>query len=261
MHTEERHRLILSLLDPYRVLSIDALIERLDASPATVRRDLAALSKRGLLRRVHGGAVPIESAPMPSRLVGQQTYQVGEILNVKPKRAIAARALKFCKPGDILIIDGGTTTNLLAQMLPDDAFQIFTTSLPIVLSLLQKPRIRLLMSGGEIFREQNIVLSPYEDPVLENFTASRIFIGAQAVTRGGLMQSDPLLVQNERRLIGHAQEIVALVDSSKFSAQASLSVCPLTGIDKLITDNKISDSAAGMIKKAGVELIKVPVPK
>jgi DeoR family ulaG and ulaABCDEF operon transcriptional repressor len=264
MHTEDRHRRILNLLDPEAVVSIDTLTRELRSSPATIRRDLEKLSKLGKLRRVHGGALPPEdgksnSRGAPARLVGQQAYLAGEVLNVKAKRAIGAKALEYVTPGEGVIIDGGTTTNMLAQLLPNAPFQVLTTSLPIVMSLINKTQIRLMLSGGEIFREQNIFLSPYEDTILQNFTAAKIFIGAQAVTQNGLMQSDPLLVQNERRLIARANRVIALVDSSKFSNQASLSSCALTGIHTLITDPGIPDRAKTLLKKAGVEIVIAPV--
>jgi DeoR family transcriptional regulator, ulaG and ulaABCDEF operon transcriptional repressor len=262
MHTEDRHRRILNLLDPEAVVSIDTLTRELRSSPATIRRDLEKLSKLGKLRRVHGGALPpqdgLTDARTPARLVGQQAYQAGEVLNVKAKRAIAAKALEYCKEGEGVIIDGGTTTNMLAQFMPNEPFQVLTTSLPIVMTLIHKPNIRLLLSGGEIFREQNIFLSPYEDTILQNFTAAKIFIGAQAISPNGLMQSDPLLVQNERRLIARAHQVIALVDSSKFTNHASLSSCPLTGIHTLITDEGIADKSRAMLKKAGVEVIIAP---
>lgn len=259
MHTEDRHRRILNLLDPEAVVSIETLTRELKSSPATIRRDLEKLSKLGKLRRVHGGALPPDpggaDSRAPARLVGQQAYLESEIVNVKAKRAIGAKALEYCQPGEGIIIDGGTTTNMMAEQMPNEPFQVLTTSLPIVLSLLQKPQIRLLLSGGEIFREQNIFLSPYEDTILQNFAAAKIFIGAQAVTASGLMQSDALLVQNERRLIARSQQVIALVDSSKFTDHATLSVCALSGIHTLITDKGIGDKARAMLKKAGVELV------
>jgi DeoR family transcriptional regulator, ulaG and ulaABCDEF operon transcriptional repressor len=262
MHTEDRHRRILNLLDPEAVVSIDTLTRELRSSPATIRRDLEKLSKLGKLRRVHGGALPPQdgeaNARAPARLVGQQPYLASEVLNVRAKRAIGAKALEFCRTGEGVIIDGGTTTNMLAQLMPNEPFQVMTTSLPIVLTLIDKPQIRLILSGGEIFREQNIFLSPYEDTILQNFTAAKIFIGAQAVSTNGLMQSDPLLVQNERRLIARAHQVIALVDSSKFTSHASLSSCPLSGIHTLITDEGIPDKARAMLKKAGVEVIIAP---
>lgn len=262
MHTEDRHRRILNLLDPEAVVSIDTLTRELRSSPATIRRDLEKLSKLGKLRRVHGGALPpqdgVADTRTPARLVGQQAYQAGEVLNVKSKRAIAAKALEYCREGEGVIIDGGTTTNMLAQLMPNEPFQVLTTSLPIVMTLINKPNIRLLLSGGEIFREQNIFLSPYEDTILQNFTAAKIFIGAQAISQSGLMQSDPLLVQNERRLIARAHQVIALVDSSKFTNHASLSSCPLSGIHTLITDEGIPDKSRSLLKKAGVEVVIAP---
>ena len=113
--------------------------------------------------------------------------------------------------------------------------------------------------GGEVFREQNIILNPYEDGILQYYAAESFFLGAQAITGAGLMQSDPLLVQSQRRLLARAKRVVVLVDSSKFEAAAPLSVCALASIDTIVTDSRISSAAQEMIAKTPIRLIRVKV--
>jgi len=112
-----------------------------------------------------------------------------------------------------------------------------------------------MLSGGAIYREQNIILSPFENDVTRNFYARRMFMGAQGVGPLGLMEADPLLIQAEEKLIGQADELIVLVDSSKFEARSSLVLCPLDRIDIVITDAGITDRAAAMLEAADIKLI------
>lgn len=267
MHLLDRWRLIVANLSPDQVTSVEQLCERLNVSSATIRRDLAELDKRGELKRIRGGAVPVKSDATSARrndrgdaaprLKGQIAFDATQIENLAEKKAIAAKAIQLCKANQSIIIDGGTTTFVMASSLPDLPFHVLTTSLPILNILMEKPGIQITLPGGQVFREQSIVLNPYNDDILENFSAAAIFIGAQAVSKRGLQQTDPLLVQTERRLLERADRVVVLADSSKFSADASLAVCPLSDIDVIITDSSVSQSHQDMVQNAGVELLVV----
>jgi len=101
------------------------------------------------------------------------------------------------------------------------------------------------------------VLDPFDDTSTRSFHASRMFIGAAAVNRYGLMQSDIVLVQAERKLLGLTDELIALVDSSKFHASAGHLLCDLSKVSTLITDSDISDASAKMLESKGVRLIVV----
>ena len=139
-------------------------------------------------------------------------------------------------------------------MMADDAYHVLTTSVPILQCLFERPRIKVTVPGGELIRDQGIILNPYEDGILQHFAARRMFIGCQALTRNGLMQTDTLLVQSERRLIERAAEVIVLADSSKIDAPASLSVCPLKDIDIVITDDKIDPNAVRWLNAHDIEV-------
>ena len=136
--------------------------------------------------------------------------------------------------------------------------QVFTNSFPIAEHLLKNSTNTVLLSGGIIYREQNIILSPFDNDVTRNFYAKRMFMGAAGIGPLGLMEQDPLLIQAEQKLIGQAEELIVLVDSSKFANRSSLILCPLDRIDTIITDDGIDDRTAAMFEAAGVTLIVVP---
>lgn len=262
MHFQDRWKRIIDELSLDRVTSVDELTERLGVSPATIRRDLNELDSLGYLLRVRGGAMRAESKAYKTGtedrrsegLQGQPAFLETVISNAAAKRAIARTALDFLTPGLSMIIDGGTTTYTMASMMPNEPYHVLTTSIAILQGLINRPKVRVTLPGGEFFREQSIILNPYEDGILQHFTAARMFIGCQALTRNGLLQTDGLLVQSERRLIERANEIIVLADSSKINASGSLAVCPLSRIDVLITDDGIAPDAVAWLKGAGVDV-------
>ncbi|HTM82556.1 DeoR/GlpR family DNA-binding transcription regulator [Asticcacaulis sp.] len=262
MHLQDRWKRIIDELNSERVTSVEELTERLGVSPATIRRDLNELHELGHLLRVRGGATRADSTIQNPRagddrrsgLTGQSAFADSVITNAAAKRAIARLALSYITPGLSMIIDGGTTTFMMASMMADEPYHVLTTSVPILQCLFERPRIKVTVPGGELFRDQSIILNPYDDGILQHFAAQRMFIGCQALTRNGLLQTDTLLVQSERRLMERASEVIVLADSSKIDAPASLSVCPLKDIDVLITDENIDPSAVRWLNAHDIEV-------
>ncbi|WP_299479440.1 DeoR/GlpR family DNA-binding transcription regulator [uncultured Roseibium sp.] len=257
MHEKERHRIILSAVQDRPVVTVQELVALTDSSEATIRRDIAQLHVQKKLRRVRGGAESIH----PPQFVGLagRPFSVNETINIAQKRAIAQKAVELCEDGDAIIINGGTTTFQMVHPLATKRCQVFTNSFPIAEHLLKNSKNTIMLSGGVIYREQNIILSPFDNDVTRNFYAKRMFMGAQGLGPLGLMEADPLLIQAEQKLIGQADELVVLVDSSKFNARSSLILCPLERISAVITDDGIPDSAAKMLEQADIELIVAPV--
>lgn len=257
MHETERHRVILSAAQDRPVVTVIDLCSITGASEATIRRDIATLHMQKRLRRVRGGAESIN----PPQFVGLagRPYSVNESMHGRQKQAIARAAVALCEDGDSIIINGGTTTFQMVHPLASRRMQIFTNSFPIAEHLLKNSKNTITLSGGTIYREQNIILSPFDNDVTRNVYAKRMFMGAHGLALIGLMESDPLLVQSEQKLIGQADHLIVMVDSSKFKNRSSLVLCPLSKIDTVITDEGIPDKAAAMLEAADVTLIVAPV--
>lgn len=253
MHEKERHRIILSAVEDRPVVTVGDLCDLTGVSEATIRRDIATLHMQKKLRRVRGGAEAIT----PPQFVGLagRTFAVNEAMRSAEKQAIARAAVELCEDGESIIINGGTTTFQMVHPLASRRLQVFTNSFPIAEHLLKHSKNTITLSGGTIYREQNIILSPFDNDVTRNFYAKRMFMGAQGVGPLGLMEADPLLIQAEQKLIGQADELVVLVDSSKFDQRSSLVLCPLSRVTTVITDDGISDKAAAMLDAADVNLI------
>jgi DeoR family ulaG and ulaABCDEF operon transcriptional repressor len=253
MHEKERHRIILSAVQEKPVVTVQEMVDLTDSSEATIRRDIAALHVQKRLRRVRGGAEAL-SPPSFVGLAGRP-FSVNETINAAQKRVIAREAAELCKDGEPIIINGGTTTFQMVHFLTGRRMPIFTNSFPIAEHLLKHSKNTVMLSGGTIYREQNIILSPFENDVTRNFYARRMFMGAQGLGPLGLMEGDPLLIQAEQKLIDQADELVVLIDSSKFRRRSSLILCGLSRIATVITDDGIEDREAKMLESAGVALI------
>jgi DeoR family ulaG and ulaABCDEF operon transcriptional repressor len=255
MHEKDRHRVILSAVQDRSLVTVVDLCALTGASEATVRRDINTLDEQKRLRRVRGGAEARNSAPFVG--LSGRPFSVNETMHIAEKQAIAAAAVDLCEDGEPVIINGGTTTFQMVHPLASRRMQVFTNSFPIAEHLLKNSRNTVMLSGGIIYREQNIILSPFDNDVTRNFYAKRMFMGAQGIGPLGLMEQDPLLIQAEQKLIGQAEELIVLVDSSKFANRSSLVLCPLARIDTIITDDRIDDRTAAMLEAADITLIVV----
>lgn len=255
MHAAERERRIFEALRPTGFVSYRDLEVLLDASPATIRRDLTRLEESGQIVRVHGGAkLPEGDDTSGPRLMGTP-FDQNITQNLGLKQAIGKAAAALCQPGEGVMIDGGTTTLQMCPHLDGLGLQVLTNSLHIVNALLPQAGTRILLPSGAVFREQNIILAPAGEESMPRFHAPRLFMGAAAIGPQGVMQADPVLVAAERRLIDRAEEVILLVDSSKFSTQSGTIVCGLDEIDTVITDSGIAPEMAAVLQDAGVKLV------
>lgn len=260
MHVEERERLILSAIAEQGFVTYRALEAQIAASPATIRRDLARLENVGRIARVHGGAKLIRNDVTAGGTTGilqlaGTPFEQAINQHIAEKSAIGKCAASLCHPGEGIMIDGGTTTFNMCPHLVGLNLQVLTNSLHIVSALLPQAETRILVPSGSVFREQNIILAASGEESMPRFYAPKLFMGAASVGAQGLMQSDVILVAAERRLIDRADELIVLVDSSKFAASSGTVVCGLEEVDTLITDAGLSEADARMIEAAGVRLI------
>ena len=259
MHAAEREQAILDLLRDRDFISFSELDRRLEASQATLRRDLGRLEAGGRIVRVRGGARLTQTTPRADdqgHLRGVPFHE-NIALHRAEKEAIGKAAAALCLPGESIIIDGGSTTLQMCPHLAPLGLQVLTNSLHIVSALLPQPNTRISLPAGSVFREQNIVLSPFEDDGAARYRASKMFLGAASIGRHGLMQTDVILVQAERRLLARADKTIVLVDSSKFDAPAGHAVCDLEEIDIVVTNKGLAPANADMLAKAGIRVIAV----
>ncbi|WP_062203313.1 DeoR/GlpR family DNA-binding transcription regulator [Aureimonas sp. AU12] len=253
MHERERHRMILSAVQGRTVATVQEFAELTGASEATIRRDITTLAGLRKLRKVRGGAEAL-GAPSPGAVAGE-SFGTAQGRNAAQKRAIAREAARLCEDGDATILNGGTTTFQMVHHLTGLRLQVLTNSFPIADHLLQHSKCAVLLPAGTIYREQGLILSPFETDGIAHFRARRMFMGVQGISPVGFAEADPLIIQSEQRLMRQADELVVLADSSKFDNRSSFVIAPLERADILITDEGIGDASAQMVEAAGLRLV------
>lgn len=257
MHERQRHTAILRAVSERDLVTVSEFVDLLGASPATVRRDLNQLDASGQLRKVRGGAESVD--PSGAQTLHANTFRDSEPRHAARKRAIARKAAELVADGESIIINGGTTTYRMAEHLAGRDLHVLTNSFAMANRLMALGGNRVILPGGEIYADQQIILSAYErDTAIDQFYASKLFMGAYAIRAHGLIESDPLLIKGEQKLIRQTEALIVLVDSSKFQPRGSLIFCPLERIDRLITDDDAPEEALEMLERAGIDVIIAP---
>ena len=257
MLEKERHNLILKLVEERSIVSVGDLLDLLGASEATIRRDINALAERGEVKRIRGGAEAVRPRHQP-HLVGMP-FAMSQAVSVPQKRAIARAAAALIAPGESIIINGGTTTYALVEFLENSDLDILTNSFPIAAKLLSTSRNRITLPGGTIFREQNIVLSPFENDTVASFWGNKLFVGCYGLNRFGMMEADPLIVQAQTKLLKRSEHVIVMADSSKLRRKSSMIVVGLDRINTIVTDDGARPEELEDFRAAGIKVIVAQV--
>lgn len=256
MVNHKRRKRLLKLLAEHHTASVPQLVEWLSASPATVRRDIAWLAARNLLTRTRGGATNLAQKKRSLTLTSE-TFEHNIRCFADRKRAIARYAAGMCEDGETIVINGGTTTFMMADFLADKHLKILTNSFLMAERLLLSSENEVILPGGKVYREQNVILSPFDSDITQHHYAAKMFMSVYGLSLLGLMEADPLLIQAEKRLIGQAEELIVLADSSKFAKKAGLILCGLDRVSCVITDTHASDAAVQLLEQSGVKVVTV----
>ena len=247
----ERQERLKELLRERRVARLEELCAEMRVSPATMRRDLNELEARGVLRRVHGGAVSTETR-LEEPLFDDKTS-----IAAREKSRIADAALAFIQPGDTVYLDGGSTVLELARRLRDRSdLTVVTNSLRAALELSgQGPR--LILIGGELRRRSQTVVGSLSRFVLQQLHVDKAFMGTIGLDPDeGLTTTDPDEAYTKSLVAGQAKEVILLMDSSKAGKVSFARAGSLGELDAVITDRKLDAKVTERLKKLGIRVIK-----
>jgi DeoR/GlpR family transcriptional regulator of sugar metabolism len=248
MLTDERREQILERLRVHgRVLASD-LVDQFQVSADTVRRDLRELDEAGALRRVHGGALPRrgDTDPLPVR-----AWRAPEA-----KASIARHAAQLVSNGDVVILDGGSTTLELARALPPNrSATVVTNSLPIALALAEHPGAETIVVGGNVRARSLVTVGAGAVASLEHVRADVLFLGVCGLhPEIGITVEDAEEREGKRAMISGAADVVALADHDKLGTALPFVVAPLTVLTKLVTD-ATDESALAPYRARGIEVL------
>jgi DeoR family fructose operon transcriptional repressor len=239
--------------------SVAELAKAYDVTTETVRRDLAALDKAGVVRRVHGGAVPVRALHLVEPGVGER-----ESTRADYKDAIAAAATEFFPlSGASVLLDAGTTTARIAALVPTDReLIVVTNSVPIAARLAAIPSVSLQLLGGRVRGITQAAVGEQALRVLDTMRVDIAFIGTNAISaRHGLSTPDSEEAAVKRAMVRCANYVVVAADSTKVGREDFVSFAPISSVDTLITDSEISDADRTMLTDEGVEVVMAGGPE
>lgn len=246
----QRQQRILDIVSSRRAARLEDLASALGVSVATARRDLDELASRGLLRRVHGGAVASDAQREPH-------FEAKAVEAAAEKERIAARAVSLLAPDDTVYLDSGSTVLAVARLLRGwDRLTVVTNSLPIA-NELGGHGPTLILAGGEFRATSQAFVGPLSRHLLENLHVTKALIGAYAFSlEDGLSTTDAAEAFTKTLALERATEVIVLADSRKLGAHSFAHAGRLDQVDVLVTDTGIDDRLAQTLAQAGITVIK-----
>ncbi|HEX2806351.1 MAG TPA: DeoR/GlpR family DNA-binding transcription regulator [Kineosporiaceae bacterium] len=252
MFAPERHQAIVDRARLAGRVDVLTLATELDVTPETIRRDLTTLERRRLLRRTHGGAVPVERLSFEPKLADRETRHVDE------KQRIARAALDELPDEGAALLDAGSTTAQLARLIPDDReLTVVTNGLTVALTLAEHQRITVHLIGGRIRGRTLATVDDWAERVLAEVFVDVAFIGANGVSVArGLTTPDRSEAAIKRAMIAAARRTVVLADHTKFEADHFARFGELADVDVLITDSLLDPDLVVEVETAGPRVVQ-----
>lgn len=255
MKAAERHSKIIELIAESGQVTILDICSLFSVSEMTARRDLNELDRRGLLRRVHGGAIAnLGRSYEPS-------FQTRAVKNQSAKTAIGLKAAELIYDGDSIALDVGTTTlEIVPGLRGKRNLTIVTSCLPIATQVVDQVSLeidaRLILTGGIVRPRELSMIGHIPEMVYQDLHVDKAFIGIGGISlEDGLTEYNMEDTQIKRKLIRTAREKIIVADGAKFGVTTLASVGPLTAVDKIVTDKSAPPQVIEDIRRLGVEVI------
>jgi DeoR/GlpR family transcriptional regulator of sugar metabolism len=246
----ERHRRILELLRARQVVRVSALSELLGVSEVTIRRDLEAMERKGLLERTHGGAVRAQHMRI------EPAYPEAAATHPEEKRLIGETAARLVEPGDTIFLNGGTTTLQVFRHLDVSGVRVITNHLGIAVEAAAR-NVDLLLVGGRYRPASNSFVGPFATETLRRLFATKCFIGVEGISlRFGLTTPTPAEAEIARLMMERTKGTVTVVaDHSKIGTVADVVIAPLEDVDRLVVDAGVDREVGERLAELGVEVV------
>lgn len=235
MLTEERYSIILDTINKQRSVKLSDLCVLLDTSESTIRRDLNALAEKGMLTKVHGGAIALDDSFSPV----EHNVEEKSKLFTEEKKAIARYAASLVDEGDFVFIDAGTTTEQMIDYLPEKNV-IFVTNGFIHAKKLAQRGFKVFIPAGKLKLTTEAIVGAECVLSIQNYNFTKCFMGVNGISVfGGFSTPDRNEASVKNAVINRSRTIYVLADHSKFDKVASVTFAPLNR-GKIITD-KLED--------------------
>jgi len=246
---KDRQSAILSKLRQSPSIRIAELATSFGVSNETIRRDFDELGQSGLINRTYGGAV----AARPLGLEAEWSERYNRMSD--EREHIAGQAVRLLQPGEVVMIDGGATTLHFARRLAAELkdLTVITNSYAIAMAIANNPSMIVISCPGTYDRHEGCVVGPDTIAFLTRFYANRAVIGASGITREGPNEAHMGVAAVKRVMLERAQLRMLLLDHTKFDQSNMEVICPLTAIDRLVTDRPPTGELSAALDRARVE--------
>jgi DeoR family fructose operon transcriptional repressor len=251
MYAEERQQIILERARAKGRVDVTALADEFTVTTETIRRDLTVLERHGVLRRVHGGAIPVERLGFEPALAAREGVMTAE------KERIAKAAVAELPDEGTILLDAGTTTARLAENLPTDReLTVVTHSVSIALTLTTRPNVTVMLVGGRLRSRTLASVDAWALQALQDIFVEVAFIASNGISADrGLTTPDSAEAMVKRAAIASARRTVLLADHTKVGNDHFARFANLSDIDTFITDTGIDSAVAAEIAAAGPTVV------
>ena len=253
MYAEERQHAIATLVTERGRLAVTAVAEEFGVTTETVRRDLSILERAGMVRRVHGGAVPAGALTLVETGLGERHGT-----RTEAKRAIAAAAVALLPAADgSVLLDGGSTTAALADVLPSDRrLYVATNSVPIAARLSASPAVTLHVLGGRVRGITQTAVGDATVRALRDLRLDVVFLGTNGISPShGFSTPDEAEAATKRAMVRAAQRVIVLADSSKLGREHLMRFAAVEDVDVLVTDDGADPGVVAELETTGIEVL------
>ena len=240
---------IREMLEVEEFLDMERLKAALEASDSTIRRDLAALESEGVLKRVYGGAMAMQTKDHALDFAWQSAHMAAE------KKRIATLAASLVGENQTVILDGGSTVAEVARALTARSLHVITNSLPIAEVFGDSRQVEITLTGGYLYPRLRATLGPLCEQVLSSVTADVLIMGIGGVTESGFSNSNTLIVGPELKMIQAARKVIVVTDHTKFGRGSVIHLAPLSEVDVVVSDAGLAPQYRDMLKAHGVEVL------
>ena len=259
MLEKQRHLLMLDMLIEKQFVTVKEFCYELNASEATIRRDIIKLDNENNLNKIRGGAESKTNVKKFIEPLAGSIFHANRERQSESKIKIAQKAVELCNDNESITINGGSSTFMMGEFLKDRRMSVLTNSFELAHFLVENSENQVSLPGGEIYRKQSLVLSSFERDIIEYYHTSKMFLGTPGIGEFGVMESDLLLIRQEQKLMQLTDQLVILADSTKLGNRSNFVLCPLDKVDILITDSKADKKHLQLFEDNDIEVIIVEV--
>jgi DeoR/GlpR family transcriptional regulator of sugar metabolism len=237
------------LFSKQEFVSIEELCTRFNSSKSSIRRDLIELERDGILRRVHGGAISLETRDEV------MDFSHLSVSCHEEKARIGKAAAALVENGQTVILGGGSTVVEVARNLTERPIQIVTNSIPVAQTFWDSKQAEVILTGGYLYPRLGVQLGPICEKMLQSVSADVLIMGIRGITESGISDTNSLIVESLRAMIKAVRKVIIVADHTKFGRDALVHVASLNEIHQIVSDKELSSDFQCMLQTHGLSYV------